>query len=238
MKMTALKTAMLSAIVAGSSMMAIAPATAQAGVSANVGAVSNYVFRGLQQTGMASPQLSGGLDYEHDSGVYAGVWASTLYEDDLGENNGGLEYDLYFGWGGEFSGVSVGAGYTNYSYTGDIGDAVEDSFGTFEEINLSVGYGPVSAGYDIGTDNASATELDYGHLYVSFDASDFVPGVSMTYGTFSKDYDGSYFDIGYAADFGGVDLGANVVFSDEDASATGEKQTYFILSASKSFDLM
>ena len=98
MKMTALKTAILSAVVAGSSMMAIAPATAQAGVSANAGMVSNYVFRGVEQTESAS--ASAGLDYEHESGFYIGTWAADV--------EAGLEYDLYAGWSGNLGPISAG----------------------------------------------------------------------------------------------------------------------------------
>ncbi|MCK7581618.1 MAG: TorF family putative porin [Chromatiales bacterium] len=40
-------------------------------VSANIGVVSNYVWRGLTQTD-GGPAIQGGLDYEHASGLLCG----------------------------------------------------------------------------------------------------------------------------------------------------------------------
>ena len=50
------------------------PAIAQAqgesphSFSANVGLTSNYIFRGISQTG-GKPALQGGFDYAHSSGI-------------------------------------------------------------------------------------------------------------------------------------------------------------------------
>ena len=49
-----------------------APSMVSADVSANVGVSSNYLFRGVTQTDN-SAAVQGGLDYEHASGLYAGV---------------------------------------------------------------------------------------------------------------------------------------------------------------------
>ncbi|MBS0329933.1 MAG: hypothetical protein JSR30_08780, partial [Proteobacteria bacterium] len=38
-------------------------------LSANVSLTSNYVFRGISQTG-GEPAIQGGLDYSHSSGFY------------------------------------------------------------------------------------------------------------------------------------------------------------------------
>ncbi|MCB1612408.1 MAG: TorF family putative porin, partial [Xanthomonadales bacterium] len=40
----------------------------------NVGIVSDYVFRGVSQTN-EGPAFQAGMDYTHDSGFHAGVWA-------------------------------------------------------------------------------------------------------------------------------------------------------------------
>jgi uncharacterized protein (TIGR02001 family) len=96
--------------VAGAATMAIAPVAVQAGVSGNIGAVSTYVYRGVLQTSDAS--ANGGVDYENDNGIYLGVWGA-----DVGGGTAGLEYDIYGGWAGEFSGVSLGLGVTGYYYT-------------------------------------------------------------------------------------------------------------------------
>jgi uncharacterized protein (TIGR02001 family) len=43
----------------------------------NVSLASQYVFRGLAQTN-GDPALQGGLDYSHASGLYAGIWLSSI----------------------------------------------------------------------------------------------------------------------------------------------------------------
>ena len=45
--------------------------------SANIGAVSNYMWRGVTQTGDQAA-VQGGLDVAHESGFYAGTWASNI----------------------------------------------------------------------------------------------------------------------------------------------------------------
>jgi uncharacterized protein (TIGR02001 family) len=63
--------------------------------SANVGLFSQYVFRGITYTN-ERPALQGGFDYAHDSGLYAGVWATNVDRNGLYGNT--LEIDLYGGW--------------------------------------------------------------------------------------------------------------------------------------------
>ncbi|WP_127471344.1 TorF family putative porin [Thiomicrorhabdus aquaedulcis] len=224
-----LKTVLMSMALAGSAAMAVAPATSHAGVSANAGFVTDYIFRGFnQQEDTPSPALQGGLDYEHDSGLFAGVWGSTMEH--------GAEYDLYAGWGGNFGGVDLGAAYTSYSYTDK--KIYGGKAGAFEEINLSTGFGPLSATYDLGQDNTveSTAEDKYVHYSVSLDAGAVAEGVSLTYGEtkYDKADAAAYFDIGYSTEVEGFDFGANVIMSGANTNDT----TYFVVGLSKSFDLM
>jgi uncharacterized protein (TIGR02001 family) len=46
-------------------------------ITGNVGLFSQYIFRGLSQTGR-KPAVQGGFDYAHESGFYAGTWASNI----------------------------------------------------------------------------------------------------------------------------------------------------------------
>jgi len=46
-------------------------------LTANVGVVSDYVFRGISQS-QHRPALQGGVDYAHASGAYVGLWASQV----------------------------------------------------------------------------------------------------------------------------------------------------------------
>jgi uncharacterized protein (TIGR02001 family) len=68
-------------------------------VSANIGAVSNYIWRGVTQTGDQAA-VQGGLDYAHSSGFYAGTWISNIDNIDWGDDSPGYELDLYAGYGG------------------------------------------------------------------------------------------------------------------------------------------
>lgn len=83
-----------------------------AGVTGNVGAFSDYIFRGITQTaGGASVQ--GGLDYSHASGLYAGTWISNL-------NTGTASYetDFYGGFAGKVGDLGFDLGVIEYYYRG------------------------------------------------------------------------------------------------------------------------
>lgn len=225
-----LKTLALSLAVAGAASVAMVPAAAQAGVSANAGVFTDYIFRGFNQaSSTGSPALQGGLDYESDMGVYAGIWASTMDKE--------YEYDLYAGWAGTVSDIDLGIAYTNYSYTDKVAYAPGAS--AFEEINTSIGYGPVSFAMDFDVD---PDNTNYIHYALGLDASSIAEGMSLTYGVTKTDKnngvktkDAGYLDIGYATTLDmGVDLGVDFVMSDAGADDT----SYLVVGLSKSFDLM
>ncbi len=218
-----LKTLLLSMAVAGAATVAIAPAVAQAGVSANIGMVSNYIFRGVEQTESAS--ASAGLDFESDSGFYIGTWAADV--------ESGLEYDLYGGWAGEFEGVSLGLGASGYYYT----DTAFDS--AYEEVNLSVGYGMFTVGYDKGTYKPAAGDVDYDHKYLSLAYEDFSATVGLNDGDIDTSDDAlTYFDLGYSTELAaGLDGSINLITTTSEDD-TVKDQSYLVLGVSKSFDLM
>ena len=97
-------------------------ATTASPVSYNFGLVSDYVFRGITQT-THNPALQGGLDYEHNTGLYVGAWASNVrWIKDSGAiatGDANVELDTYFGiknavaidYGYDF-------GYVRYNYLG------------------------------------------------------------------------------------------------------------------------
>lgn len=80
---------------------------AMADFTGNIGVSTNYVFRGVSLTGN-SAQVSGGLDYSHSSGLYAGTWISNI--------SSAYEWDLYGGYSGEYQGVGYDVGYLYYKY--------------------------------------------------------------------------------------------------------------------------
>ncbi len=191
-----------------------------AGASANVGLVSDYFFRGVDQGTSASG--SAGLDYEN-SGFYVGTWAI-----DVGD---GLEVDGYFGYGVDIGPVNLGVGFTGYYYTGDFDE-------DYEEINLTAGYGPVSIEYTIGEyDGNFGSDPDddeYDFFGLTYEYKDFY----ATYGLFGQDAEGDYLEAGYSKDFGGFDAGVAFIFGLDDGpdSLTGEDES-LVFSVSKTIDL-
>ena len=140
-------------LAAGASLLA-ASGTAVAEVTGNVGVVSKYVFRGVVEDSRTS--LQGGLDYEHDSGLYAGTWFSTLsYEKPDSNAN---EIDLYGGYSGGAGDFGYDVGVLYFYYTGD---ATDDS--SVPEGYASVSYGPVglAANVALGTSNWTASGDTY-----------------------------------------------------------------------------
>ncbi|MGI2260406.1 TorF family putative porin [Shewanella sp. GXUN23E] len=110
---------------------------AQAGVSGNLGVSSNYLWRGISQTGNGSA-VQGGLDYSHDSGFYAGTWVSNV---DFGDDTS-YELDLFAGFSGELSeGLAYDLGYVFYGYP----DA--DASVDFGELYASVSWQWLTLGY-------------------------------------------------------------------------------------------
>ncbi|MBB6083126.1 TorF family putative porin [Castellaniella defragrans] len=86
--------------------------------SANLGVVSLYKDRGVDQEGQDDairPALQGGLDYAFDNGLYVGNWNST------GQfGNAGMEVDLYAGYRLGFAQDWLfDVGYVHYIYPGD-----------------------------------------------------------------------------------------------------------------------
>ncbi|MEI2635434.1 MAG: TorF family putative porin [Methylotenera sp.] len=86
----------------------------------NLGAYSNYMFRGVALSD--GPALQGGADYAHSSGFYAGTWFSNIDKEFTGHGDGfsggnRLEVDIYAGWAKTFEngfGVNFLANYYWY----------------------------------------------------------------------------------------------------------------------------
>lgn len=106
----------------------IAAETSPHSLSANVGMYSNYVFRGISQTG-GDPAVQGGLDYTHSSGFYLGTWGSNVgwIEDYQGYASGNVEIDVYGGFRGGIgkTDLTYDLGAIQYLYPGKKAGAVD-----------------------------------------------------------------------------------------------------------------
>jgi len=188
-----------------------------ADITANLGVVSQYHFRGIQQTTGAS--TSAGIDYNSNN-ISIGAWAADV--------NDGLEIDLYGSYALQLDGgITLAAGATTYQYTGDFDSA-------YNEINLSANYGKLSVGYNFGqwdgvVGNENATEADYSILTIGFEHNGFV-GVLGIYG---NDFDGEYFDFAYSTKLSEFDVSVGLIISGSDLD--DDESLYF--SFGKTFDL-
>ena len=99
----------------------LAASVAHAEVSGTLTLTSDYLFRGITQTD-EKPALQGGLEWAHDSGVYAGAWGSSIswLSDSDPDISSQLELDAYLGIRGDFgdSGVGWDVGAVHYWYPG------------------------------------------------------------------------------------------------------------------------
>ena len=91
-------------------------------LTANIGLFSEYIFRGIEQTG-GKPAVQGGFDYTHPSGFYVGTWASNIsWLEDFGQmNRSSLEWDVYGGYKNAFPGQedwTYDVGIYGYLYPG------------------------------------------------------------------------------------------------------------------------
>jgi len=194
--------------------------TAHADFSANIGWASDYYFRGILQS-PTSP--SAGLDYE-SNGFYVGTWAADVYD--------GLEVDGYAGYGGEVGDFTYGIGYTGYFYTGDFDD-------TYQEINLSGGFGIVTLDVAVGKydgDFDSDTPGDQ-DAYTYYALTVEKNGFYGKYAGFAQDADGSYFEAGYGTTVADIDLGLSLLVADKDLSITGDTNESLIFTIGKTFDI-
>lgn len=125
-----LSKAMMLAMAAG--VMATPAAIAEGEFSLNAALTSDYVWRGVSQSG-EDPAIQIGADYAN-SGFYVGTWASNV---DFGPGSDAeVELDFYGGYGGELApGVSFDIGYIHYVYPGTDGEDLD-----FGEVYAGLSY--------------------------------------------------------------------------------------------------
>ena len=90
-------------------------AAPESSLSFNVGAVSDYRYRGISQSRL-KPAMQGGFDYADKSGFYVGAWASGIkWIKDAG-GDASVEVDLYGGYKGAVGDVAYDVGFLRYEY--------------------------------------------------------------------------------------------------------------------------
>jgi uncharacterized protein (TIGR02001 family) len=84
-------------------------------LSFNLGAVTDYRYRGISQT-RRKPTLQAGVDFAHSSGFYVGAWGSGIkWIKDAG-GDASVEIDVYGGYKGTIGDIGYDVGVLTYQY--------------------------------------------------------------------------------------------------------------------------
>jgi uncharacterized protein (TIGR02001 family) len=127
-------------------------------LSYDIGAVSDYRFRGIQQTGGA-PAVQLGADFGHKNGFYAGIFTSrvTWVRQQNGASSGELEIDYYFGFKSPLvSNVTLDIGFIRYDFPGNDSGIATSGFS-----NASTNEGYIGLGYGVTNLKFSQSFGDY-----------------------------------------------------------------------------
>lgn len=231
MKKTLICTALFAALPAVSAPVFAAEESPHS-LSANVGFVSDYRYRGISQT-EKKPALQGGFDYEHASGAYLGVWGSNISW--IKDGKSSLELDLYGGYGGEVGDFSYDVGLLQYYYPGGKVEGAANP--NTLEAYVGGGWGPLSVKYSHAFTNLFGFDDSKGSWYLEAGLEYEVGPVTLDAHIGRqkiKNYFGyNDYKLGVSTEYGGFGFGLHYVKStikDDDNSKGG-----VVLSVSRSF---
>jgi uncharacterized protein (TIGR02001 family) len=164
-------------------------------LTGNVTLTSNYVFRGISQTG-GDMAIQGGLDYGHSSGFYLGTWASNVgwIEDFQAYESGNIEVDLYGGFRGGIgeTGLTFDLGAIRYFYPGSNNGPYVDA--DTSEVYAALGWKWFTAKYSYYLSDDVFGIVADGSDYIDLSASLPIGETGLTlgahWGTFSFDETG------------------------------------------------
>jgi uncharacterized protein (TIGR02001 family) len=225
-----------------------ATGVAQAEMSANIGVASNYYFRGVTQTDDAAA-VSGGIDYNHDSGFYLGTWASNV---DFGGKED-MEIDFYGGFGNNFgdSDFTYDLSVWYYWYPGAGGDAQGGDL-DYTEVSGSLGWSWITGTIAYTVDSESDEDVPFtdDDIYYGLSADlpmefeGFAPSAWVGYYEFDCDGGGcgdanyTHWGIGISKDageFGSFSFNYEQTDGDEDDAVATDENPNFWLGWAKDF---
>ena len=151
------------------------PAIASAQLAFNVGAVTDYRYRGISQSKL-KPAASAGVDYAAGA-FYVGAWASTIrWVKEVG-GDGNLELDLYGGYKGELAkDLNYDVGLLAYVYPSN---KLTPSANT-TEIYGALTFGPATLKYSHALTNTFANTDSKNSYYLDLSAGLEVAGLTVT----------------------------------------------------------
>jgi len=198
-------------------------ASADDGLAFNVGAVSDYRYRGISQTRL-KPAVQGGVDYTKGA-FYLGAWASTIKWIKDASGDASVEVDLYGGYKGEITkDLTFDVGVLNYWYPSAVTTAWSGVYRNpnTTEVYGALSYGPVTAKYSHGATNLFGNPDSKNSYYVDVSATFDVGGFSVVphvgYQKVKNTANASYTDysLTVSKDFGGVVPSLAIVGTDAD----------------------
>ena len=164
------------------------PSIASAEVGYNAAVSSMYLWRGLDSSN--GPTISGGIDYSHDSGFYAGAWASSGVNGGTitaeSGNGNGYELDLFAGYAGKVAGFGYDISYWDIDYP-------QTALESGNEASLGLSFKDFSLSYTTNTDSA----VDYDYITVGYSYDKFGITYGMSDSGAGAEY--SHIDLSYAA---------------------------------------
>ena len=189
------------------------PTAAMADLAFNVGATTDYRYRGISQTRL-KPALQGGVDYSNGP-FYLGAWASTIKWIKDAKGDASAEIDLYGGYKGEIQkdfGYDVGV--LTYQYPSN---KLKPSANT-TEIYGALTIGPATVKYSHSVSNLFGFPKSKNSSYLDLSATfEVYEGWSITphigYQKVAKGSDFSYTDIALTVskDFSGFVVSAALI---------------------------
>jgi uncharacterized protein (TIGR02001 family) len=169
------------------------PSMALADLAFNVGAVSDYRYRGISQSRL-KPAVQGGVDWTIGS-FYVGAWASTIkWIEDFG-GDAKVEIDLYGGYKFELAkDLTLDVGVLAYQYPGHKLPVSPNT----NEIYGALSFGPATLKYSHSISNLFGFSDSKNSSYVDLSAAFEVAGLTLTphlgYQKVAKNGDFSYTD--------------------------------------------
>lgn len=224
-----MKTSFASKTIAAAALATLSLTASAAGLSYNIGVVSLYKSRGVDQDFKDKdfrPAIQGGVDYDFGNGFYLGNWNST---GKFGDAN--LEIDLYGGYKGEITkDVGYDVGYIHYIYPSEGGFNSGEIYG-------GLSYGPVSAKMYYGTRDGVNKGMVYTTVGYSLPLTDAL-ALKASLGVRNKKAgDFADYSLGVAYDLGSsLSVSATLAGATKRSAATdGERDNRLILGVTKGF---
>jgi uncharacterized protein (TIGR02001 family) len=143
-----------------------AAAAPESTLSYNVGAVSDYRYRGISQSRL-QPALQGGIDYADKSGFYLGAWGSSIKWIKDGGGDASVELDLYGGYKGAAGDIAYDVGFLRYEYPSN---KLAVSANT-NEVYGAATYGPATLKYSHALTNLFGFTDSKNSYYVDLSAT-------------------------------------------------------------------